>query len=57
MLIEYALSHGCVKCNLLDYLNVSTGEHNTRGNLFKLNKSHAQLKMRQNYFVIKRLNS
>ena len=43
MLFVNKLLHGSVKCNLLNYVNVSTGEHNTRGNLFKLNKSHAKL--------------
>ena len=41
------------KCNLFDYANVSTGEHNTKGNLFKLNKSHAKLILRQTHFFIR----
>ena len=45
MLLVYKLLHGCVKCNLLDNVNVSTGVglHNTSGNIFKINKSHAKL--------------
>ena len=57
MLFVYKLLHGCVKYNLLDYVNVSTGVHITRGNLFKLNKSHAKLIMRQNHFVIRCINN
>ena len=56
MLFVYKLLHGCVKCNLLDYVNVSTSVHNTRGNLFKLNKSHVKLIMRQNNFIIRCIN-
>ena len=56
MLFVYKLLHGCVKCNLLDYVNVSTSVHNTRGNLFKLNKSHVKLIMRQNHFIIRCIN-
>ena len=57
MLFIYKLLHYCVKYNLLDHVNVSTGVHNTRGNLFKLNKSHAKLIMRQNHFVIRFINN
>ena len=57
MSFVYKLLHDCVKCNLLDYVNVSTGVHNTRGNLFKLNKSHVKLIMRQNHFVIRFINN
>ena len=57
MLFEYELLHGCVKCNLLNYLNVSTGIHNNRGNIFKLNKSNAKLIMRQNNFVTRCINN
>ena len=57
MLFVFKLLHGCVKCNLLDYFNVSTCVHNTKGNLFKQNKSHAKLIMRQNHFVIRFINN
>ena len=42
---------------MLDNVNVSTGVHNTRGNLFKQNESHAKLIMRQNHFVIRWINN
>ena len=45
MLFVRQLLHGCVKCNLLDYVSVSTGVRNTKGNLFKLNKMHAKFIM------------
>ena len=38
-------------------INVSTGVHNTSGDLFTLSESHAKLIMRQNYFVIKCINN
>ena len=37
MLFVFKLLHGCLKCNLSDYVSISTGVHNTRGNLTKLN--------------------
>ena len=57
ILFVYKLLHSCVKCNLLDYVYVSTGVHNIRGNLFKLNKSHTKLIVRQNHFVIRCINN
>ena len=36
---------------------VSTGVHNARGYLLKLNKSHAKLIMRKNHFVIRCTNN
>ena len=53
MLFVYKLLHGCVKCNLLDYVNISTRVHSIRRNLFKLNNLQAKLIMRHNQSIIR----
>ena len=57
ILFVYKLLRGCVKFNLLDYINVFTGVNNTRGYLFKIYKSYAKLIIRQNHFVIRYINN
>ena len=57
MLLVYILLHGCVKCNLLDYVEISTDVRNTKENLFKLNKSHAKVIMQQTHFIIRCINN
>ena len=46
-----------VVCNLLCYVEFSTGVDNTRGNLYKLNKTPAKLIMRQNHYVLRCINN
>ena len=57
MLFVCKLIHNLVKCNLNEYTLLYSNVHNTRGNCFKLNKTHYNLIISQNHFVNRYVNN
>ena len=57
MCFVYKLLHSPVKFNLSDFITVPSNIHNTRGNCFKLKKTHPHLIIRFNHFVIRCVNN
>ena len=57
MCFIYKFLHNLVKCNLSEFILVSSNIHNTKGNCFKLKKTHAHLIIRLNHFVIRCVNN
>ena len=49
--------HSLVRCNLAEYIIVSSNIHNTKDNYFKLKKSQANLIIPQNQYVNKCVNN
>ena len=57
MCFVYKLLHSLIKCNLSEFITVSSKNHNTRGNCFKLKTTRAHLIIRLNHFVIRCVNN
>ena len=57
MYFVHKLFHCLVKCNLSEFIMVSSNIHNTKGNCFKLRKTQAHLIIRLNHFVIRWVNN
>ena len=57
MCFVYKLLHSLVNCNSSEFITVSLNIHNTRGNCFKLEKTHAHLIIRLNHSVTRCVNN